>query len=153
MHGKCALLVFRVFGLITLLLTMNFSVFASSETLLSEKVQLKVDNVTLKDALKEIERQSDFTFLYNDASIDVSQVVTVSTNETTVKEILDAILRNKGINYTIIDNQIVLTKASAERMQEKKNITGKITDSESGEGLPGVPFQVFDHFVFHVLRC
>jgi TonB-linked SusC/RagA family outer membrane protein len=118
--------------------TMNFSVFASSETLLSERVQLKVDNVTLKDALKEIERQSDFTFLYNDASIDVNQVVTVSTKEVTVKEILDAILQNKGINYTIIDNQIVLTKASSVKMQEKKTITGKVTDSETGEGLPGV---------------
>jgi hypothetical protein len=47
-------------------------------------------------------------------------------------------LQDKGINYTIIDNQIVLTKASLNKMQDKKTITGKISDAETGEGLPGV---------------
>jgi TonB-dependent starch-binding outer membrane protein SusC len=138
MHEKISALVFRVLGIATLALTINFSAFASTESLLSERVQLQVDNVTLKDALKEIERQSEFTFLYNDASIDVNQVVTVSTRELTVKQMLDAVLLNRGINYTIIDNQIVLTKAAALKMQDKKTITGKITDSETREGLPGV---------------
>ncbi|MGD2035753.1 MAG: TonB-dependent receptor, partial [Bacteroidales bacterium] len=95
------------------------------------------DNVTLKDALKEIEKQSDFTFLYNDASINVNQTVTVSANELSIKELLDEVLDNKGIRYTIIDNQIVLTKA-VDLMQENITISGQITDSESGEGLPGV---------------
>lgn len=138
MHEKCFMFVYRVLGIVTLSLTMNFSAFASTESLLSERVQLQVDNVTLKDALKEIERQSQFTFLYNDASIDVNQVITVNTKVLSVKEVLDAILLNKGINYTIIDNQIVLTRAAANRMQDKKTITGKITDADSKEGLPGV---------------
>jgi TonB-linked SusC/RagA family outer membrane protein len=141
MLKKCFVLFTRVFALCALVMTMNFQVFASSESFLSERVQLQVDNVTLKDAFKEIERQSQFTFLYNDASIDVNQVVTVSTSESTVKEVLDAILLNKGINYTIIDNQIVLTRAAAGKLQQKKTITGKITDSENGEGLPGVSIQ------------
>ena len=136
-NGKYTNSFFRVLGLVTLVVTMNFSSFAANENLLNERVQLQVDNVTLKDALKEIERQSDFTFLYNDASIDVNQVITVSTDELTVKELLDAILENKGIDYTIIDNQIVLTR-SAVNLQEKKTVTGTITDSETGDGLPGV---------------
>ncbi len=134
---KCANSFLRVLGMVTLVVTMNFSSFAVNENLLNERVQLQVDNVTLKDALKEIERQSKFTFLYNDASIDVNQVITVNTNELTVKELLDAILDDKGIEYTIIDNQIVLTR-SAVNLQEKKTVTGVITDSETGEGLPGV---------------
>jgi TonB-dependent starch-binding outer membrane protein SusC len=135
---KNSSLVFRAIGLIALMLTMNFSAFASVEILLSERVQLQVDNVTLKDALKEIERQSEFTFLYNDASIDVNQVITVSTSELSVKELLDEILDNKGINYTIVDNQIVLTRALASKQTDKKMVSGAITDSETGEGLPGV---------------
>jgi len=129
--------VLRVLGLVTLMVTMNFSSFAVNKNLLSERVQLQVDNVTLKDALKEIERQSEFTFLYNDASIDVNQVISVNTDKLSVNEILDAILRDKGIDYTIIDNQIVLTRASVS-LQEKKTVTGTITDSDSGTGLPGV---------------
>ncbi len=134
---KCNKSLLRMLGMVILILTINFSSFAVNENLLNERVQLQVDNVTLKDALKEIERQSEFTFLYNDASIDVNQVITVNTNELTVKELLDAILDDKGIEYTIIDNQIVLTR-SAVNLQEKKTVTGVITDSETGEGLPGV---------------
>ncbi len=138
MHENRSWSIIRSMGIAVLFLAINFSAFASSVSLLSERVRLKVDNVTLKDALKEIERQSEFTFLYNDASIDVNQVITVNTKELTVKEVLDAILQDKGINYTIIDNQIVLTKASLNKMQDKKTITGKISDAETGEGLPGV---------------
>lgn len=127
----------KILGMVVLTMTMNFSSFAVYENLLNERVQLQVDNVTLKDALKEIERQSEFTFLYNDASIDVNQMITVSTNELSVKELLDALLEDKGIDYTIIDNQIVLTRASV-NLQEKKTVTGFISDSETGEGLPGV---------------
>lgn len=128
---------FKMVGLIILGLAMNFSAFAVNENLLNEGVTLQVDNVTLKDAFKEIEKQSEFTFLYNDASIDVNQIITVSSRELSVKELLDEILENKGINYTIVDNQIVLTKATT-RQEEQKTVTGTITDSESGEGLPGV---------------
>ena len=134
---KNSLLALKVLSLLALVLAMNFSVQAASELLLSERIQLQVDNVSLKDALKEIERQSDFTFLYNDASIDVSQVITLSTDELSVSELLDEILDNRGINYTIIDNQIVLTRAS-ERQADKKTVTGTITDSETNSGLPGV---------------
>ena len=133
-YAKCFL---KVLGMVALLLTMNFSLFAANENLLNELVQLQVDNVTLKDALKEIERQSEFTFLYNDASIDVNQVITVNTNELTIKELLDAILTDKGIDYTIIDNQIVLTRSDVS-LQEKKTVSGVVTDSETGDGLPGV---------------
>jgi TonB-linked SusC/RagA family outer membrane protein len=137
LNAKIISLGLKVSVLLTLTLTMSFSAFAAGELLLSERVQLTVDNVTLKDALREIERQSEFTFLYNDASIDVNQAVTLSTTDLTVKELLDEVLENKGINYTIVDNQIVLTQASAE-LQEQKTITGTILDAETGDGLPGV---------------
>ena len=127
----------KIIGTLVLLVALSLSPVKAGENFLSEKVHLKVDNVTLKDALKEIERQSTFTFLYNDALIDVNQTISYSSKEQTVKELLDQILDKRGISYTIIENQIVLTKAV--KMQEgKRTITGKITDSQSNQGLPGV---------------
>jgi len=128
----------KILGSLFLLFTLSFSPVLAGENFLSEKVQLKVDNVTLKDALKEIERQSNFTFLYNDALIDVNQVLSIASREQSVKELLDQILDKRGIHYTIIENQIVLTKAA--KMQEsKRSISGKIVDGETQSGLPGVP--------------
>lgn len=135
--AKRITLIARAFGITLLVLAINFSPVMAGVNLLSERILLDVENVTLKDALKEIERQSKFTFLYNDASIDVNQTVSLSANELSIQDLLDEVLVDKGINYTIIDNQIVLTKAS-ELQENKITISGTITDSESGEGLPGV---------------
>ncbi len=130
-------LVTKVLGILVIVFAINSSPVMAGVNLLSEVIYLEVENVTLKDALKEIERQSEFTFLYNDASIDVGQTVSLSANELSIKELLNEVLNDKGINYTIIDNQIVLTKSS-ELQEEKTSVSGTITDSESGEGLPGV---------------
>lgn len=127
----------RAIGTMLLVFAVSFSTAMASENLLSERIHLSVENVTLKDALKEIERQSTFTFLYNDASIDVNQTVSVSASELSIKDLLDEILADKGITYTIIDNQIVLTR-SVERLQNTVTVSGQITDSETGGGLPGV---------------
>ena len=102
-------LVTRVLGILVLVFAINSSPVMAGVNLLSEVIYLEVENVTLKDALKEIERQSEFTFLYNDASIDVGQTVSLSANELSIKELLNEVLNDKGINYTIIDNQIVLS--------------------------------------------
>jgi TonB-linked SusC/RagA family outer membrane protein len=130
-------LIVRILGIILLLLAVNLSPVIAGVNLLSERIHIDVENVTLKDALKEIERQSEFTFLYNDASIDVNQTVSLSAEELSIQDLLDEVLNDKGINYTIIDNQIVLTRAS-EMQQNKITVSGTISDSESGEGLPGV---------------
>jgi TonB-linked SusC/RagA family outer membrane protein len=126
-----------IWGIALLFLAFNFSTVAANVKMLSEKVQLRVENVSIKDALKEIERQCEFTFLYNDASINVNQTITVSSKEQTVEELLDKILKNNGINYTFIDNQIVLTKAAG-KQADKRTVKGKVSDSETNEGLPGV---------------
>lgn len=140
MRSNRALL--KIIGSLFLLLALSFSPVLAGENFLSEKIQLKVDNVSLKDALKEIERQSTFTFLYNDALIDVNQTLSISSKEQSVKELLDQILTKRGINYTIIENQIVLTKAAAKMQDNKRTITGKIFDSESKQALPGVPILI-----------
>ncbi|NJK85965.1 MAG: hypothetical protein HC906_08365 [Bacteroidales bacterium] len=43
---------------------------------------------------------------------------------------------SRGIKYTYVDNHIVLT--NVEKKQEKKIVTGQITDANTNEALPGV---------------
>ncbi|MBN1599480.1 MAG: TonB-dependent receptor [Bacteroidales bacterium] len=118
-------------------LILNISLIEAAEPQLTEKIELKVSNITLKEALREIENQSTYTFVYNDASIDVDQMVTVDASVISIKELLDIMLEGKGLEYTIVDSQIVITKAKAGQ-DEKRTITGSVTDSETGEPLPGV---------------
>ncbi len=118
------------FVLFTFLLLNANAVFASKS-----EIRLQLEEVTIKEALKEIEKQSDYTFLYNDANIDVNQVVTLNASESDIYLVLDALLANTNIQYTLIDNQIVLTGM---QQVEKKSISGQITDSDTEQGLAGV---------------
>lgn len=128
-------LAFRGFIMAVFMLAFTVKVSAN-RNVPDDKIQLKIENGTIKEALKEIERQCNFTFIYNDANINVNQVISVSCSGKSIQELLDDILTLRGIKYTFVDNHIVLTNASAK--QEKRTISGNVKDAETGEGLPGV---------------
>lgn len=101
----------------------------------NESIQLKIENGTIKEVLRQIENQCSFTFIYNDATINVNEKISLVCSGKPLAELLDEILLTRGIKYTFIDNHIVLTNES---MQEKRTITGNVKDSQTGEPLPGV---------------
>jgi len=74
------------------------------------KITLNLKNVSIKDALKEIEKQSDFTFVYNDSKIDVNKTINIDVQDCSIEEVLDKFFIDNEILYTSIDKHIVLTK-------------------------------------------
>jgi TonB-linked SusC/RagA family outer membrane protein len=83
-----------------------FTCFAQS------KITLNLRNVSIKDALKEIEKQSDFTFVYNDSKIDVNKTIDINVKDCSIEEVLDKFFIDNEILYTSIDKHIVLTRQS-----------------------------------------
>jgi TonB-dependent starch-binding outer membrane protein SusC len=126
------------FLILVTLVQVSASVY-SQNTLLS----LSMKNSSLKDVFREIEKQSEFTFLYNNSKIDVDREVSVEFKSSKVEDILDKVLNGSGIAYVVIEKQIVLAgkdqlKSAVEAAQQQnKKIIGKITDSV-GNPLPGV---------------
>ncbi len=133
---ECISPVFKGFITLLLLVIFNFSVSAGRNSS-EDKIKLQIENGTIKEALKKIEKQCNFTFIYNDASINVNQIISVTCEGKALNDLLDEILGRNGIRYTFVDNHIVLTNASI-LQQEKKTIRGNVKDAETGEGLPGV---------------
>jgi len=111
----------------------------SQTTLLS----LNMKNSSLKEVFREIEKQSEFTFLYNDAKINVNKEVSVDFQSGKVEDILNQVLSGTGIAFVVIDKQVVLAgkdqlrSAVESAQQQVRKITGKITD-QGGASLPGV---------------
>jgi len=101
-----------------------------------EEIRLKIQNGNIKEALKEIESQCNFTFIYNDAYVNVNQPISIDCADKPLNELLDEILTVRGIKFTFIDNHIVLTDASGR--QEIIKVSGNIRDAETNEVLPGV---------------
>jgi len=107
------------------------------------KLSLNFKNTPLKEILASIENQSGFYFMYSSGMVDVDRKIgAVKIDEKNVFEVLDEILKNTGIAYTVKGRQILLSGKSGqaslfETGQQQKTISGKVTDS-SGVPLPGV---------------
>jgi len=104
-----------------------------------DKVSLNLKDADLKKVLKEIQKQTSYRFLYNQALVDDKKVNVSVVNEE-VPAVLTLVLNGKGIGYQILDNKLIVLKSAAdgERIEAKDiRITGKVT-GQNGEPLPGV---------------
>lgn len=100
------------------------------------RLNLSVNNASVKDVLQLIEDQSDYFFMYKNEEIDVKRSIDINMKDKSIEEVLNMIFRDAGITYEIHDRQIVLMN-NIPQMQKKLNVSGKVTDS-SGASLPGV---------------
>lgn len=109
------------------------------------RLTIKLNNVSLKDALKNIEAQSEFYFLYSSDQIDVQQTVSIEARNETIYTVLDRLLNGKHIRYEIIGKQVVLNKTKLESSylepEDTIKVTGTVSD-ENGMGLPGVNIKI-----------
>src|SRR5450759_4209074 len=72
------------------------------------KLTLKLEDVKISDALKEIENQSEFFFLYSPKLIDVERKVNIDAEKESIKDILSNIFGEK-VKFAVYDRQIILT--------------------------------------------
>lgn len=103
------------------------------------RLSLNLKNERLEDALRTIEKESEFFFLYNKDLINVEQKVNINASNQLIKEILDELLKESSIQYAVFDRQIVLSNKEviSEMTAQQKSVSGKVTDSK-GSPLPGV---------------
>jgi len=113
-------------------------------TAYSQSTMLSLDlrNASLHDAFKEIESQSEFKFLYYDALISTEKNINIKLKNKTVEELLNILLESSNNTFSVLDNNlIVISRNTTEQKQEKK-VSGTVTDSETGEPLPGVNISI-----------
>ena len=103
------------------------------------KLNLNVKKTMVKDVLKLIEDQSEFSFMYNASKIDVYREIDLNVEKSSVEDVLKKIFTGEYVTYKIINRNIIISSDSEanELDQQQKLITGKVTDS-SGASLPGV---------------
>lgn len=93
-------------------------------------LELKMKNATLKEIVNQMEKKSDYTFVFNE-KLDMQQRKNISIHDQPISEALNQVFVGTGIDWKLINNHIVLGKA--------KNITisGYITEAKSMETLIG----------------
>lgn len=122
-----------------LLFLLLFIGFANASFAQTKKVTLELKSVKVSEALASIEKQTGYLFNYTDAAIDNNRLVSVSAKDVAVTEALDLIFKGVNVEYTFINDHIVLKKKGGQKAQG--TVVGKVTDSK-GEPLQGVNVQV-----------
>ena len=121
----------RIMKLVLIMLTvMLFRVSATESYAQSTRINLSMENSTVKDVLKGIESRSEFTFYYNDKVINTNKRVTVNAEDKNISEILALILPD--CDFKIYNKNIIITEKKAEETkatQEGKKITGVVLDA------------------------
>lgn len=129
----------RAFYLIFILLVIQSftSAFAQQGT-----VSLNKKQISVKQALKEIEAQSQYTLFYNDADIDSGKKIDVKIEDKDINTALSQIL--PGFTFKLNNNKIILIPQGkteediiSKSPQQSKTVAGTISDA-SGDPLIGV---------------
>lgn len=118
------------------------------------KIDLNVENENIQTVLEKIESESDFRFFYKSGVIDIHRTISISVKKKKLPDILDIIFKGRPVEYTFIDNQVVLKRTTDKDRNQlgllrkpqmvvpskqnfQQSITGTITDAQ-GEPIPGV---------------
>ncbi|MCJ8208864.1 SusC/RagA family TonB-linked outer membrane protein [Mucilaginibacter sp. RS28] len=125
------------------MLTFSISLFAftktSGQTITSTTVNLKIQNETLKEALRKIQDQSGFNIFYSSATVDVKKRVSVNNQGASVANTLDQVLKNTGLSYRQEGKSIIIypTGNPTDKDIQIRRVSGMVVDEE-GQPLPGV---------------
>ena len=109
--------------------------FASESYAQNTTLNISVVNETLENVLNQIEKQTDFLFFYND-EVDKNAKVSINKTNSDIKEILNAIVSDKGLTYAIRDRHIIFVR-NPEVSSQQITISGSVAD-DFGEPMPGV---------------
>lgn len=104
-----------------------------------KRVTLSLKNVPLKQALTDIERQTQYLFFNKD--VDYSRNVSIKIKNATTEEVCNALLTPLGIAYEIQKSNIVIfmapkAKPYSQSGGAKLRVRGRVTDAK-GEPLAG----------------
>lgn len=127
---------------IILLLLCVGSTFASSYSQ-STLLTLNMEKQTIKEVIDHIEEQSEYVFFFSDdIKKDLNQRVDINTDSQTIDVILNNILNNTELDFTVNDRQVAIIKKAAESspiiMQDQSKTISGIVYDENNEPLIGV---------------
>ncbi|WP_242052350.1 SusC/RagA family TonB-linked outer membrane protein [Dysgonomonas sp. GY75] len=114
---------------------------------------MEMKNATLKQIFSEIEKKSDYVFLVTeDANPELTKKISFKSGSKAVSEVMDVILSSTELAYKVVGRQIAVYRNSEEKIpsitqavvQQKKTITGVVTDAVTGQPVIGASVWIKD---------
>ena len=109
-----------------------FSSFASAYGQ-ERMITLNLSKVPLNTALKEIEKQTSMSVVYNTNDVDINRVISIKVSKESLTNVMGQLFKGTNISYSIVDKHIVLSTKKEVEQQKKTPIvaTGTVTDAHT----------------------
>jgi TonB-linked SusC/RagA family outer membrane protein len=134
---------FRIMRIFCFLITFCIATaFATTVNSQNVKVTLSTNSLTIRQLISQIERQTNYLFVYNSDKINLDKSIKVNDRRASLGQILNDAFDNEGIAYRIEGSNIILVKKNMEvlsttNVQQQKNVVkGRVVD-EKGEPIIG----------------
>lgn len=124
-----------VAGIALVFLFLGISKGMAADSIESKSISLSIQNGTIQTFVSEIEKQTDYMFLYKNEDIDNSIKVNVKAENKPAIEVLNEVIAKTNLVYKINGKHIVLTRKGSADVKDIV-ITGKIVDNK-GEAIIG----------------
>lgn len=97
----------------------------------SQDVTLRMNNVTVKKAIIELQEKSGYSFVYASGKVDTDKKVSINADN--LEEAIRQILQGQDFTYEIQGKNIIVKKDGKQSLQDKKQVKGVVHDAN---GLP-----------------
>lgn len=136
-----------------LLASVSYGKEISAQSILDKDISINLLNVPIRTALEEIQKETNIKFVYS-SKVSVAERVSLVASKSKLSKVLDQLLIPRKIQYSVINNQIILSNKRVEKEEsmlfeiEKKlhnailpldiRVKGKVIASDGLGILPGV---------------
>ncbi|WP_239794434.1 TonB-dependent receptor [Tenacibaculum finnmarkense] len=122
---------------------------AATSTFSQNKVTLSYKNTTLEIILNQIEKQTDYSFVFNNDEVNIQQKFTINVVNKELDKAIKLLFRNTAIKYQVKNTLIILSKENKnstilKTAEQKYSISGTVKDATTGETLLGANIVIKD---------
>jgi TonB-linked SusC/RagA family outer membrane protein len=101
----------------------------------SQTLTLELKDVPLREAFRAIERESSYSFFFNDTFSDLDKRVSIKVKDQTLESVLQSLLTSTKLTYKLLEGNLIVI---ALRATEISSVSGRVTSSKDGQPIPGV---------------
>ncbi|MFV0270071.1 MAG: TonB-dependent receptor [Macellibacteroides fermentans] len=109
-----------------------FSIYATEASSQNAKVSIHVNQRSTKEVIAEIEKQTEYLFVYNGNEVDVTRQVSLDVKNKSVSDVLNTLFANTNISYKLVGKNISLIVGNSQMypvsQQKGKVINGVVVD-------------------------
>lgn len=114
-------------------------------TMLAAQGQISVrgQGMTMKQAIEQIEKNSEYTFFYNASDLKNTSAKNIDTRGT-IEEVLKELFAGSNVSYIVKGKEVILNvkKTEAQQQAKTRTITGTVTDESDGSSIIGANVMV-----------